>query len=148
HVPPAQIMRRHRLMDLATVDGDVHVVVAAPAVHDEGHDMDPVRAEDRLAGQLRRWGSLLVAFSGGADSAFLLAAAVRWLEAARVVAATAVSPAVPRRDLDDARDFAAELGVRHLTPTTAELSSPGYVANGRDRCAFCKRELIDVLQPL
>lgn len=110
--------------------------------------MDLHEAELRLAGEIRRWDSLLVAFSGGADSAFLLAAAARWLGPARVVAATAVSPALPGRELADARAFAAGLGVVHLTPATAELSRSGYVANGRDRCAFCKGELLDVLQPL
>lgn len=111
-------------------------------------EADLAGAQDRLARELRRWDSLLVAFSGGADSAFLLAAAARWLGPARVVAATAVSPALPRRELDDARDFATALGVTHLTPRTAELSRPGYTANDRNRCAFCKGELLDVLQPL
>jgi uncharacterized protein len=107
-----------------------------------------VDAERLLAREIQRWDSLLVAFSGGVDSALLLAAAVRALGPSRVVAATAVSPALPQRELADARAFAAELGVAHLTPETAELSRPGYVANGRDRCAFCKGELLDVLQPL
>ena len=100
--------------------------------------------EERLAG-LR---SVLVAFSGGADSAFALAAAVRVLGASRVVAATAVSPSLPARELDDAAGFAAEQGVRHITPHTREMDRDGYRDNAGDRCYFCKAELLDVLSPL
>jgi uncharacterized protein len=93
-------------------------------------------------------GGLMVAFSGGADSAFLLAAAVRALGADRVVAATAVSDSLPESELELAAEFAKGLGVRHLTPRTDELSRDGYVANAGDRCYFCKAELLDTLGPL
>jgi uncharacterized protein len=102
----------------------------------------------RLESDLRSCGSLLVAFSGGADSAFLLAAAVRALGPSRVAAATALSASLPAAELAGARAFAASLGVRLLTPTTDELSRDGYVANAGDRCFFCKAELLDVLVPL
>jgi pyridinium-3,5-biscarboxylic acid mononucleotide sulfurtransferase len=106
--------------------------------------------DDQLADldqQLRGLGSLVVAFSGGADSAFLLAATVRTLGADAVVAATAVSPSLPASELHEAAEFALGLGVRHLTPATDEMSRSGYAANGPDRCFHCKAELLDVLVP-
>ena len=106
---------------------------------------------DRLAvldDRLSSLWSVLVAFSGGADSAFLLAAAVRALGPQRVVAATAVSPSLAADELPAARAFAAGLGVRHLLPGTDELSRPGYVANGPDRCFHCKATLLETLRPL
>jgi pyridinium-3,5-biscarboxylic acid mononucleotide sulfurtransferase len=101
-----------------------------------------------LDDQLRGLGSVLVAFSGGADSAFLLAAAVRALGPDAVAAATAVSGSLATGELDAAAGFARDLGVRHLTPRTDELSREGYRANAGDRCFFCKAELLDVVGPL
>lgn len=101
-----------------------------------------------LEADLRARGSLLVAYSGGADSAFLLAAAVRALGADRVAAATGYSHALPQVERDPARDFAASLGVAVLTPPTHEMEREGYRANGADRCYFCKAELLEVLAPL
>jgi pyridinium-3,5-biscarboxylic acid mononucleotide sulfurtransferase len=101
-----------------------------------------------LAARLRDHGRVMVAFSGGADSAFLLAAAVRSLGAGEVMAATAVSGSLPAAELVAAREFASGLGVRHLTPSTHEMGRDGYRANAGDRCYFCKAELLDVLGPL
>jgi len=103
---------------------------------------------EALDSALKSLGSVLVAFSGGADSAFLLAAAVRSLGADHVAAATAVSPSLPERELAAATAVAAGLGVRHLTARTAEMQRAGYRANAGDRCYFCKAELVDVLAPL
>ncbi len=101
-----------------------------------------------LEADLRARGSVLVAYSGGADSAFLLAAAVRALGPERVAAATGYSHSLPQAERDPARDFALSLGVDVLTPATHEIEREGYRANGADRCYFCKAELLDVLGPL
>jgi uncharacterized protein len=113
--------------------------------------LDEFLRERRLAAlraRLAELGRLVVAFSGGADSAFLLAEAVRVLGAENVVAATAISPSLPAAELAAAREFAAGLGVRHLTPGTHEMRREGYRANAGDRCYFCKAELLDTVGPL
>jgi uncharacterized protein len=101
-----------------------------------------------LEEDLRARGSVLVAFSGGADSAFLLAAAARALGPERVGAATAYSDSLPQHERSPAADFARELGVRVFTPQTHEMARDGYRANAGDRCYFCKAELLEVLGPL
>jgi pyridinium-3,5-biscarboxylic acid mononucleotide sulfurtransferase len=112
----------------------------------EGHLLD--RRLAVLEHDLKKRGSLMVAFSGGADSAFLLAAAVRAVGAENVAAATAYSGSLPQSERDPARELADMLGVRVFTPHTHEMERDGYRANAGDRCYFCKAELLDVLGPL
>ena len=103
---------------------------------------ETARTAERLVAAVRSYGSTLVAFSGGVDSSVVVAAAVRALGAG-AAAVTAVSPAVPAAELEQARRFCAELGVVHHLIDTSELEVRGYRANGRDRCYFCKTTLLD-----
>jgi len=101
-----------------------------------------------LLADLASRGSVLVAYSGGADSALLLAAAVRALGAPDVGAATAYSDSLPQGERGPARELAERLGVRVFTPRTHEMDRDGYRANAGDRCYFCKAELLETLLPL
>lgn len=103
---------------------------------------DPLAA---LLTDLGKYPGLLVAFSAGVDSAFLLAASARVLGPTRVLAVTAVSPSLPAAELAYARDFAASIGAPHLEVSTDEMSREGYRANSTSRCYFCKAELLDVV---
>ncbi len=104
--------------------------------------------EEELSRIVRAAGPLAVAFSGGADSALVLAAAARALGPDRVLAVTAVSESLARGELPRAAAFAAGLGVRHLTSRTTELADPRYRANTSDRCYFCKSTVLDAIGAL
>lgn len=97
---------------------------------------------------LRGLGPVVVAFSGGADSAFLSWVAHDTLGPARVLCATAVSPSLPAREEAECAALAAEWGLRWVRVATEEMSDPAYVANGADRCARCKTALMAALGPL
>lgn len=88
---------------------------------------------------------MLVAFSGGVDSAVLTAVAHRVL-GDRVAAFTADSPSMARRELRRARALAAGLGVTHIVRATSEMDLPAYRENDRNRCYFCKHTLFDVCE--
>ena len=100
----------------------------------------------KLAGET---GQLVVAFSGGVDSAFLLAVAADVL-GPRCHAVTAVSQTMARSEIADAKALAAELGLgdRHHVIESHELEVPGFADNPTHRCALCKTELMDIAGPV
>jgi len=96
--------------------------------------------EQKLFEGLRAMGSLVVAYSGGADSAYLAWAAHHVLGDS-AIAITADSASLPESHRQDAADFARQHGIRHELITTGEFDNPAYVANNPDRCFHCKDEL-------
>ncbi|MBI2164917.1 MAG: ATP-dependent sacrificial sulfur transferase LarE [Chloroflexi bacterium] len=103
--------------------------------------------KERLDSILAGMGSLLVAYSGGVDSAFL-AVAAHDLLGSRALAVTARSPSLASSSLEAAVKLAQEMGFPHRIIDTEEFSDPDYLANGPTRCYFCKVELYTKLQTL
>jgi uncharacterized protein len=100
--------------------------------------------EARLEAILRGLGGVVVASSGGVDSAYLLAAAFDALRS-RCVGATAVSPSLGRDELAAAQRIAAAVGVRHVRVATREFDDERYLRNDANRCYFCKHALFTEL---
>jgi uncharacterized protein len=94
---------------------------------------------------MRELGSVLVCYSGGVDSAFVLAVAHEVL-ADRAVGMTAVSPSLAPFEKEAAMAVAAQIGARHELAESREIERPGYAANGTDRCFHCKSELYELAE--
>jgi pyridinium-3,5-biscarboxylic acid mononucleotide sulfurtransferase len=111
---------------------------------------DAVPAEEKenlLLARLAEIPSLIVALSGGADSAYLAWAAHETL-GPRALSVTALSPSYSAHDRGIVEEFVGKLGLRHEFIETHEMDNPAYRANATDRCYFCKDELFSVLDNL
>jgi uncharacterized protein len=102
---------------------------------------------DRLADILRRHAPLLIAYSGGVDSAYLLAAAHR-IVGAQAIGVIADSPSLPRQALADALELARKIGAPVEVVRTEELANADYASNPLNRCYFCKAELFTRLDQM
>lgn len=107
--------------------------------------LDP--AEQPLVAALGSLDRLVVAFSGGVDSTYLLAVAA-YVLGERAIAATAVSPSLPASERAAAAELAAGLGVEHVELSTDEMERAAYRRNDGDRCFHCKSALFDALTPV
>jgi pyridinium-3,5-biscarboxylic acid mononucleotide sulfurtransferase len=92
--------------------------------------------------------TVVVAFSGGVDSTFLLKAAIDTLGYDNVLAITADSETYPTSELEEALKLAKWIGASHRVIETSELVIPGYTENDQNRCYFCKSSLFDHLLPI
>src|ERR1700686_3537969 len=119
-------------------------------IHIHNAENDAVPAEEKeklLLARLLKIPSLIVALSGGADSAYLSWAAREAL-GARALSVTALSPSYSAHDRAIVEEFVSKVGVRHEFIETHEMDNPAYRANAADRCYFCKDELFSVLDEL
>ncbi len=120
--------------------------MAIQAISDRGALAD--QKLERMKETLRSLKRVIVAFSAGVDSTFLLKVAIDTLGPSNVLAATADSDSLSRSEFEEARRLADRFGAPHRVIATEEMSDPNYRANPTNRCYFCKTELYTKLQPI
>jgi pyridinium-3,5-biscarboxylic acid mononucleotide sulfurtransferase len=114
---------------------------------DDPSSLSLEQKESQLLFNLSKLPSLIVALSGGADSAYLAWAAHKAL-GDRAFSVTAISPSYSTYDRDQLEQFLRQFSIRHEFVETHEMKNPSYRANAGDRCYFCKDELFSVLDQL
>ncbi len=112
-----------------------------------GNSRSPAEKEELLLARLAELPSVIVALSGGTDSAYLAWAAHRAL-GARALSVSALSPSYSAHDRGVVESFVRQFALRHEFIETHEIENPAYRANAPDRCYFCKDELFSVLDAL
>ena len=129
------------------IDGTAQLPTAPEPEDVAGLPAETAQRLTALETRIAQTGSLMVAYSGGVDSAFLAATAFRVL-GSRMLAVLADSPSLARRDLDEARAFAESLQMPLRVVATSELERPEYQRNDANRCFHCKDELFAVMGSL
>ena len=129
--------------ELAVVRGAI-----APATTASSDGVASRASLEALRDELRGWGRVVVAFSGGADSAFLAWVAHDTLGFDHALAVTAVSPSLPDAERSECAALAAEWGLRWREVETDELAHDAYARNDGDRCYWCKDALLRATAPL
>lgn len=131
-------------MTRARAETRAETEVAASETHSETHGEQHPEKQRRLYDLLASFDSVIVAFSGGVDSAYLAWAATQVL-GPRALCITADSPSYPDHHRQLALSVARDFGLQHEVVRTAELERPEYRANPIDRCYYCKHELYTML---
>lgn len=118
---------------------------ASPVVAPASADASPAARLAALEDVFRGMGAAIVCYSGGVDSALMLAIAVKVL-GDRAIGMTAVSPSLAQADLEDATSLASRIGAVHRLVASNEIDDPSYQRNAPDRCFHCKSELYSIAE--